>query len=160
MPQVVLAILVAALTASACGFAQNKGTDLRKGGTTLPANYESWPKINAETILRDEEDDDGTITNSTAIELYAKVSGDLAEGTTLIKVTHSVTDGVVGAVEHIGLMRRVGGEANGGWRFEAYDARSGSRADADVTTCSNCHSLQASNDHLFSPREEVLNATR
>ena len=108
--------------------------------------------------MRDEEDEDGTITSSSAVELYAQVEGDLDKGTILIKVTHAVVEGAVGDAERIGLMRRIGGESNGGWQFEAYAPLSGARSDVDVASCSNCHSLQADNDYLFSTRADVLNA--
>ena len=158
MRTLIFSLLASILALPACGGAQKMDTTNAAPETSLPADYQSWPHINAETIIRNDEDDDGTVTSSSAVELYAKVAGDLAAGTILVKATHAVAGEELGAVERIGLMRRGTGDQDGGWQFEAYDPTSRAKADTDVATCINCHSLQAENDFLFSTREDVLNA--
>jgi hypothetical protein len=152
--------LAAVLALGACGGGQKKKAK-KKTSTSLPADYQSWPQINAETILRHEhaDDEEGEVTSSTAVELYAKIEGDLGKGTTLVKTTASVDGDVVGDVGLIGVMRRIGGEENGGWQFEAYDAKSKGKADANVAACINCHSFKSDNDFLHSNRDDVLNAS-
>ena len=143
------------VSAAACGAAKTRGNGQGSASThTLSADYASWPKINQETIERGGDDEDGEGEERTAVELFAKVQGALDVGTVLVKQTS-----VIGAdvPSSLGVMRRVGGSLNGGWAFEAYDAATMSKAETDVATCVNCHSM-ADNNYLFSDRSAVMGA--
>ena len=141
--------------ASACGAAKTR--DNGQGGAathTLSAEYASWPKINQETIERGGDDEDGEGEERTAVELFAKVQGALDVGTVLVKQTTIMVSDVPSS---LGVMRRVGGALNGGWAFEAYDPATMNKAETDVATCVNCHSM-ADNNYLFSDQDAVMNA--
>ena len=143
------------VSATACGAAKTRDNGQGNASThTLPAEYASWPKINLETIERGGDDEDGEGEERTAVELFAKVHGALDVGTVLVKQT-----AVIGAdgPSSLGVMRRVGGSPNGGWAFEAYNPATMSKAETDVATCVNCHSM-ADNNYLFSDRDAVMNA--
>ncbi|MGB0589875.1 MAG: cytochrome P460 family protein [Myxococcota bacterium] len=147
------------LSAYACGGAETRsGDDVSAHSRVLSAEYTTWPKINAETILRGGEDEGGEIEPRTAVELFASVQGDLETGSVLVKETRVVNDDGSGAVTQLGVMRRVGGSLNGGWAFEAYSPTTMERTKIEVGTCVNCHSFQAQNDYLFSEINAVTGA--
>jgi hypothetical protein len=161
--RIIALLLLSGLTASACSAPATRTSDADDSPTYgLSTDYVDWPKVNAETIVRgdDEEDEDGEESvQRTAVEIFADVQGDLGAGSVLVKQTRVLLGETPGEIAQIGVMRRVGGSLNGGWAFEGYEPRTMEKAAIEVSTCVNCHSLQAHNDYLFSERSAVMSAS-
>ncbi len=114
-----------------------------------PEGYQGWKKVNAETIVREEE--------GVARELFAKPAAGLGQGTVLVKEQYSYAGGQKGPIQYVAVMRRTGAptDANGGWEFLAFDPATKQRKPAAASTCVGCHSLQADSDYLFTPRDAL-----
>ena len=130
---------------------------LRKGegGSTVdaaatqgfPAGYQSWTKINDETIIRADE------SVQKARELYTNGTPGLGTGAVLVKEEYSLHGGAKGTLATVAVMRRTDGPDHNGWEFIAFDPVTKSRADA--SSCVRCHVLQEDNDYLFTQLDKL-----
>lgn len=136
--------LSCAMLAAACSPPPPPPPPEPKGHPDFPRGYTSWLKVNTETIVREDE--------GVARELYANAVGDLGSGTVLVKERYIHTDGVLGELQHVAVMKRTGAGANNGWTFMAFDADSMELKEGMSTSCVACHQLQAENDYLFGER--------
>ena len=109
MGRILFTVILMALWA--CGGAQTEDSNASLGKKTFPQGYETWSKINAETIFREETEEEEGV----AREIYGKLKKDLAKGTILVKADHAYVDGAKGEIRAIAVMRRVGSSSNGGW---------------------------------------------
>ena len=80
-----------------------------------PANYRTWKKVNATTILNEDEE--------VAREIYSNGTPGLGQGTVLVKEQYALANGAKGPLQFVAVMRRTGGSANNGWEFLAFDPR-------------------------------------
>jgi hypothetical protein len=108
-----------------------------------PAGYQTWKKVNDETLVRADD------TVQVARELYSNQTPDLGPGAVLVKEEYSLSGGVKGALKSVAVMRRTGQGDTNGWEFLVYDGQTRQRG--DNSRCVGCHVLQEDNDYLFSP---------
>lgn len=135
---------------SACGVRPAGDGGAGGGGSdqAFPEGYQVWAHVNAETIVREDE--------AVAREIYAAPAPALGPSTTLVKEEYQLVDGQKGGLSMVAVMRRTGSPSHNGWSFLAFDPKTRQRADVDVAACVGCHTLQAANDYLFTPKEELL----
>lgn len=146
---ILVALPMLALALS-CGGGDTKPTPKPepKAAAGLPDGYTTWTKVNAETIVREEE--------GLAREIYADVKPDFGKDTVLVKEEYAWADGALGELAHVAVMRRTGGETNNGWEFAAFDAATKEPVEGfDAAGCVGCHTLQIDNDFLFTPRDAL-----
>jgi hypothetical protein len=146
----VLGCLGALLLAGAmagCKKSQVEDTPKESGDPDFPSDYRQWTKVNAETIVREDE--------GVARELFAKAVGDLESGSVLVKEQFRLEGGTKGALELVAVMRRSGRGEAGGWEFSAFDPTTRQKVAHDATACVGCHTLQADSDYLFSERSAL-----
>jgi hypothetical protein len=118
--------------------------DKPKPAAGFPEGYTQWKKVNAETIVREEE--------KIAREVYAQVVDGLGPGTVLVKEQYAYEGGTKGALQLIAVMRRTADSTrNKGWTFAGYDPTT-KASKGEETACTGCHSLQEDNDFLFSDK--------
>ncbi len=149
------ATLVVVLSASllACGGSQKKPTTAKKQeAPAFPKDYTSWHKVNAETIIREDEVDEG---GGVARELYANMVGMLEAGTVLVKEQYAFANGAKGELQAIHVMRMTEAADNDGWQFLAFDPQGKALPPEAVARCVSCHSLQKDNAYLFSEIEAL-----
>lgn len=138
-------VLIATLTTmlTACP----KGEDPNAPDKDWPAQYQTWKKVNAETLIKEDE--------GVAREIYANSKPDLGVGTVLVKEQYKLAEGAKGALTQVAVMKREAAEGpNNGWVFKAFDPNT-KKAVGDATACLGCHSLQAENNFVFSPKESL-----
>ncbi len=110
----------------------------------FPEGYTAWKKVNAETIVRDEE--------KIAREVYVKASDGLGAGTIIVKEQYGWAGGAKGELELIAVMRR-GADTTKykGWEFSGFDPKT-KASKGELSACIGCHELQEDNDFLFTER--------
>jgi hypothetical protein len=157
MRAVTIAIAIAmtslALASSAClrhgqSTEEDTGAGEPQAGAGWPEGYTSWRKINAETVVREDE--------AVARELYARPAAELGVGTVLVKEQFALVGGVKGALKQVAVMTRTGAaeDPNGGWEFKLFDPET-KTSGADVAACVGCHSLRAEQGYLFTPAADL-----
>ena len=144
-----LVALFATLDLGACASSSNTDgqDDVPKAAPGFPTGYTAWKKVNAETIVRADE--------NIAREVYANTAGELGAGTVLVKEQYAYDGAVKGEMQLIAVMRR-GADltTNKGWTFSGYDPTT-KAAKGEVTACAGCHSLKEDNDFLFSDKSTL-----
>jgi hypothetical protein len=108
-----------------------------------PTDYQSWKKINSDTLIRPND------AVQVARELFTNQTPDLGPGAVLVKEEYSLSGGTKGALKRVAVMRRTGQGETNGWEFLVYDGET--RQLGDNSRCVGCHVLQEDNDYLFSP---------
>jgi hypothetical protein len=150
MHQSTPAFLSAFLMLSFGGGCDGGGKDTQKPQaekTDFPEGYTSWPKVNVEPIVREDE--------KVARDIYKSPKGDLEVGTVLVKEQYILTDaGQKGPLANIAVMRRGQSTTNQGWIFEVYSPEK-KRFEEDTTGCAGCHALREGQDFLFTPRDQL-----
>ena len=141
--------LLALTLGSACGGSETKPKPTPKSEAPpgFPEGYATWQKVNPDTILRDEE--------GLAREIYVDAKPELGKDTVLVKEQYALTEGAVGELQHIAVMRRGAEEANAGWTFAVYDPKTKQELEGGASACVGCHTLRIDNDYLFTPRDTL-----
>ncbi len=103
----------------------------------FPQGYQGWQKINAQTIVREDE--------GIARELFASPTAEV-----LVKEQYVLAGGEVGPMQKIAVMRKTGDTPHNGWTFLSFDPQTKTQLTDDTTACVGCHGLADGEDFVFS----------
>ena len=142
-------------------------TDVNKTETGAFEGYESWTKVNTETITGDTTSALGSAHEGTMgfREVFVNTAGETValgkasypfpEGSILVKEAYKNSGGNKGALSNLTIMvkREAGYDPdNGDWEYLMTNAAKSIQRQGPLDMCIGCHSAASSTDFVFTKR--------